>query len=349
MTGWDAGDLPLYQETLFRFFHGKRLFFTGGTGFFGQWLVRTLLEMIRCFGLRLAMTLLTRSPERLRGALPDIAGHPDVTVLAGDVRSFAFPEGTFSCVIHAAAEASAALNREAPLAMYDTIVTGTRRVLEFCRQAGTKRMLFVSSGAVYGKQPATVPHVPETYAGSPDPLAPGNAYAEGKRAGEFLCAAFAAANDLEIPIARPFAFLGPGLPLERHFAAGNFLADALAGRPLAVNGDGTPYRSYMYPTDLTAWLLTILAKGQSGRAYNVGSDEAVTIGELARQIAGQAGGLSVVIAKKPDPDRPPERYVPCVDRARDELGLCRHVGLSEAISRTLTVLRGQMDSAVCRS
>jgi len=153
-------------------------------------------------------------------------------------------------------------------------------VLEFCRQAGTKRMLFVSSGAVYGKQPATVPHVPETYAGSPDPLAPGNAYAEGKRAGEFLCAAFAAANDLEIPIARPFAFLGPGLPLERHFAAGNFLADALAGRPLAVNGDGTPYRSYMYPTDLTAWLLTILAKGQSGRAYNVGSDEAVTIGEL---------------------------------------------------------------------
>jgi len=340
MTRWDAGDLALYQETLFPFFHGKRLFFTGGTGFFGQWLVRTLLDMVRCFGLRLAVTLLTRSPERLRAALPDIAGHPDVTLLAGDVRSFAFPEGTFPCVIHAAAEASAALNREAPLVMYDTIVLGTRRVLEFCRQAGTQRMLFVSSGAVYGKQPATVPHVPETYAGSPDHLAPGNAYAEGKRAAEFLCATFAAANDLEIPIARPFAFLGPGLPLDSHFAAGNFLADALAGRPIAVNGDGTPYRSYMYPTDLTAWLLTILAKGQSGRAYNVGSDEAVSIGELAQRIAAVAGGLPVHIARPPDPARPPTRYVPAVDRAREELGLSLHVDVLEAITRTLKALRG---------
>lgn len=341
MTGWAAADEPLFAETLAPFFDGTRLFVTGGTGFFGQWLVRTLLAMARRFDVRLAVTMLTRSPERLRQVLPDIAGDPAVTVWPGDVRSFAFPEGAFPWVIHAAATASAALNATAPLEMFDTIVRGTRRVLDLCRRAGTRRLLFVSSGAVYGTQPPELSHIPEDYPGGPDPLAPGNAYGEGKRAAEFLCATAAAAEGLAIPIARPFAFLGPGLPLDRHFAAGNFLADALAGRAVAVRGDGTPYRSYMYPTDLVAWLLTILAKGQSGRAYNVGSDEAVTIGDLARRMAITAGGLPVTIARTPDADTPAARYVPSVDRARRELGLSLHVGLSEAITRTLTALQGR--------
>jgi nucleoside-diphosphate-sugar epimerase len=94
--------------------------------------------------------------------------------------------------------------------------------------------------------------------------------------------------------------------------------------------------------------LAILARGESCRAYNVGSDEAVTIGELALRIGAAAGGLPVTIARLPDPGRPPARYVPAIDRAREELGLSLHVGLSEAISRTLTSLRGQMDTAVCR-
>lgn len=348
MTGWEPGDEPLFAETLAPFLDGKRLLVTGGTGFFGQWLLRTLFAMIRRFDLRLAITLLTRSPARLYRELPDIVGHPAVSIWAGDVRSFAFPDGPFPCVIHAAATASAELNTTAPLEMFDTIVAGTRRVLELCRQAGTRRMLFVSSGVVYGRQPSEIPHISEDNTGGPDPLAPGNAYGEGKRAAEFLCAACAGADGLEIPVARPFAFLGPGLPLHRHFAAGNFLADALAGRPIAVTGDGTPYRSYMYPTDLIAWLLAILARGESCRAYNVGSDEAVTIGELALRIGAAAGGLPVTIAHLPDPGRPPARYVPAIDRAREELGLSLHVGLSEAISRTLTSLRGQMDTAVCR-
>jgi len=341
MMGWDVADEVLFAKTLVPFLTGRRLFVTGGTGFFGQWLVRTLLAMARRFDMQLAVTLLTRSPEGVRQRLPDIAAHPAVTLWPGDVRSFDFPDGPFAYVVHAAATASAALNASAPLAMYDTIVQGTRRVLEFCRRAGTRRMLFVSSGAVYGKQPSDLSRIPEDYPGSPDPLASGNAYGEGKRAAEFLCATVAGAGGLEIPIARPFAFLGPGLPLGRHFAAGNFLADALAGRPIAILGDGTPYRSYMYPSDLVAWLLAILAQGRSGRAYNVGSDEAITIADLAHRIATAAGGVPVTVAQTPDPDRPAARYVPAIDRARQELGLSLHIGLSEAIARTLKVLQDQ--------
>ena len=340
-TGFDADELALSVRTLAPFFDGKRLLLTGGTGFFGTWLVRTLLAMIDRLAVRASLTLLTRAPERVRRELPDIAGHPAVTLLGGDVRSFAFPDGPFDCVIHGATPASAALTAGNPLEMFDIIVSGTRHVMDFCRQAGVGRMLFVSSGAVYGPQPPTCAHITEDFPGAPDPLDPGSAYGEGKRAAEWLCAAWAEKGDLKIPVARPFAFLGPGLPLDRHFAAGNFLADAVAGRPIEGKGDGTPYRSYMYPMDLAAWLLTILVKGQSGRAYNVGSDEAVTIAALARRIEDAAGGLPVRFAQTPDPRKPASRYVPCVDRARNELGLTVRVGLTEAISRTLSALGGR--------
>jgi len=339
MTGWETDVRPL--EGLASVLGGGRLLMTGGTGFFGQWLARALLTMVDRLGLDLSLVVLARSPERVRRELPDIAGHAAVTLWGGDVRDFAAPPGPFAWAIHGAATASAALTAADPLEMFGTIVAGTKHVLTVCRTLGVGRMLFISSGAVYGPQPPACSHLPEDYGGAPDPLDPGSAYGQGKRAAEWLCAVAQASGGPEIPIARPFAFLGPGLPLTRHFAAGNFLADALAGRPITVTGDGSPYRSYMYPTDLAVWLLTILAKGRSGRAYNVGSDQGVTIADLARHIGAAAGGLPVVIAGTPDPGKPASRYVPDIDRARLELGLTVRVGLNDAITRTLAALRGR--------
>ena len=73
-------------------------------------------------------------------------------------------------------------------AMFDTIVDGTRRTLDFARRTGARRFLLTSSGAVYGRQPAELTHVPEEYAGAPDPTDAGHVYGEGKRAAEMLCA-----------------------------------------------------------------------------------------------------------------------------------------------------------------
>jgi len=218
--------------------------------------------------------------------------------------------------------------------MFDTIVTGTRRTLDFATANSVRKFLFVSSGAVYGTQPPQVAHVSESFSGGPDPLDPASAYAEGKRSAELLCA-LAASSHLEIKIARCFAFVGPYMQLDAHFAIGNFIYDRLRHRPLRVQGDGTAVRSYLYAADLMVWLWTILFQGQSLRAYNVGSENALNIATLARAVVDALPpAVDVNIASTATPGAPVHRYVPCTARARGELGLRAEVTLREAIGRT---------------
>jgi dTDP-glucose 4,6-dehydratase len=151
-----------------------------------------------------------------------------------------------------------------------------------------------------------------------------------------LCS-LAATNELEIKIARCFAFVGPHLPLDAHFAVGNFLADALAERPIAIAGDGTSVRSYLYSTDLAIWLWTLLFQAPSLRAYNVGSDQGVSIKELADAVAAtRQPALEVSVAGSPQPGQIAARYVPSTVRAGAELGLRQTVPLQEALRRTLS-------------
>ncbi len=330
----DLVEIFTATETLWEQLRGKRIFLTGGTGFFGLWLLESLLHADRALSLGVRIQLLTRHPERFAARFPALASDSALSVLAGDVRSFPFPAGEFPFVIHAATEASAWLAANQPHEMLSTIVEGTDRVLRFAEQAGTQKMLVTSSGAVYGVQPAEMDRVSESFCGAPDPLAPGNVYGVGKRFAEHLCAL--ASSTVEVKIARCFAFVGPHLPLDTHFAIGNFLGDLLAGRPIAIAGDGTSVRSYLYASDLMIWLWTILFRAAPLRAYNVGSEEAVTIEQLARRITGMATpALGVTLGSEPVAGRPPARYVPSTERARVELGLRQSVDLEEGIRRTL--------------
>lgn len=316
---------------------------TGATGFFGIWLLGSLLHATGARGAAVRATVLTRRPDAVRAAFPALFAHPAVTLVEGDVRRPPPLDGC-TAVVHGAAptvvEPTAAARRD----MASTIVEGTRAVLARAEAAGAGRLLVVSSGAVYGTRTRNDPFCAET-----DPPAlpddPGKAaYAAAKLEAEALAAGAAAAGRIQTVIARCFAFVGPGLPLHQHFAVGNFVADALAGRAVAVRGDGRAVRSYMYGSDLAVWLWTLLSRGAAGRAYNVGSDEPVTIAALAHEVARLAGSAGGVVVAEPPSDRPDEDwYVPLTARAHDELGLQLSVTRTDAIARTLAWHRRQAD------
>lgn len=312
---------------------GARIFLTGGTGFFGRWLLATLIRAERQHSLGLRITVLTRSPRAFASLYPGLALASIVETVEGDVSAFRAPAGPYSHVIHAATDTSQAADQD-PMVLARSIVDGTRAVLDFVRECGCPDMLYVSSGAVYGDQ-GDIEVVPETFRGGPDPLDRRSIYGNAKRLAEQFCAVAAVETDLRVRIARCFAFVGPGLPLDGHFAIGNFIADALAGRPICIKGDGTPLRSYLYAADLAAWLMRILTDGESGRAYNVGSDEPISIADLAARILRALGSsVPIEIANAASPSAHRSRYVPSISRARAELGLDVWTSLDDAIRGT---------------
>ena len=313
---------------------GARFFITGGTGFIGTWLLESFVWLNDHLDLDMSAVVLTRNAETFSRKVPHLAHHPSIKLLQGDIRTFTCPEKEFSFVIHGATDASAKLNAEDPILMFDTIVEGTRRALDIAVQSGAKKFLFLSSGAVYGDQPAHISHSSESDTIGPNCSDAAAAYAEGKRAAEMLCTLYAKQHGIETKLARCFAFVGPYLPLDNHFAIGNFIRDAMAKNTIIISGDGTPYRSYLYAADLTLWLWTVLLCGQTAHPYNIGSSRALSIAELATLANTTLGGGGIHITQQPQPGAVPKRYVPSVKRAETELGLTQTITLEQAIIKT---------------
>jgi nucleoside-diphosphate-sugar epimerase len=269
--------------------------------------------------------VLTRDATAFRRRHGRLAAAPMLDWHEGDVADFALPAGAFDLVVHAALPASTHAQDAANLVR--TAAAGLQRVCAFAQQARVRRLLHVSSGAVYGAAGAPRPLHEATPWSEPAP----NAYTEAKRAAERICA-----GDLpfEVVIARLFAFAGPYLEASGGSAAAQFTAAAAAGRRIVVQGTGEAIRSFQYPSDMARWLLTMLVVGRRGAAYNVGSDEAVSILDLARRAAAAAGTDYEVLGQSA-PGLAGSYYVPDLALARDELGLANTVGLAQALRRTL--------------
>jgi dTDP-glucose 4,6-dehydratase len=301
---------------------GARIFLTGGTGFLGRWLVATWARAQAHGLLRGQLTVLTRRPPAEPAGVPGLVYH------AGDQDRFDLPEGAWDFVLHGAVEPGP------PTVAMTRNLRGFQRVLDLARAGAAGRFLLLSSGAVYGVQPPDLERVPETCTGAPDPMDPRQAYGEMKRAAELLGCAAAAEGGPAFVSARGFAFLGPGLPLDLTYAAGNFIRDALGEGPIVIQGDGRPFRSYLYAGDAAAWIWSMLVRGVSGRAYNLGCPDPVSILDLARTVRDQlCPGREVQVLGQAGSGLPP-RYVPDTARAEGELGLRSTVALSEAIRRT---------------
>jgi dTDP-glucose 4,6-dehydratase len=328
----DLDHILAHTQGLWEELHGGRLFVTGGTGFFGRWMVESFLEANDQLGLGAEAVLLTRNPQGFVDVAPHVVGHRAVTLQAGDVRTFDYPTVDFTHVLHLATETGLG---SSAAASFRTAVEGTERVLAFATSRGVRKLLLTSSGAIYGPQPPDLDRIPEEYVGAPPPENASAGYGHGKRAAEFLCAAAASETGLETKIARCFAFVGPLLPLGGNFAIGNFIRDALYRDRIEVTGDGTPHRSYLYAADLAVWLWTILFRGESGRPYNVGSEEDLSISDLAHLVARVVRpGIPVNMAQAAASGALPTRYVPSTTRAARELDVHNRFDLDDAVLRT---------------
>lgn len=341
----DLAHVLAHTGELWRGARGARFFVTGGTGFFGTWLLESFARANDTWQLGMRATVLSRDPAAFARKAPHLASRDDLDFVAGDMRSFAFPAGEFRFVIHAASETSIAATGADPASICEAIIEGTHRVLDFAAQAGVRKFLLTSSGAVYGVQQPDQTHVSEDSASRPV-----TGYGQGKLAAEGLTLERAQAAGFECKIARCFAFVGPHLPLDSHFAIGNFMRDALRGGPMRVEGDGTPRRSYLYAADLAVWLWTLLFVASAGRTYNVGSASEVSIADVARAVASASGyGVPVEILTAPQAGAPVTRYIPAIDRAAQELGLRVRIPLDEAIRRTMAWLLTSPPRNPCES
>jgi len=141
-------------------------------------------------------------------------------------------------------------------------------------------------------------------------------------------------------IARCFAFVGRDLPLDVHFAIGNFIQDALSRDAIVVGGDGSPIRSYMDQRDLARWLLVMLAEAPGGEAFNVGSDQGLTIGEIAHLVRDLLAPRKQVkiLGSQQDPSFR-SVYVPSIEKAQQKLAISLGYSLSESIIDTAVYAR----------
>jgi len=314
------------------------IFLAGGTGFVGRSLLRYFLSNPDCNCL--TITVLSRNPDIFISNHPEFSLDSRLRFLKGDILDVAsLPNESFDFCIHAAAETSQT-HRTNLMGWFDEIVCGTRNILDWARANLIQRTLFLSSGAVYGDQRNVCHGVLESQNTIPDPLKATSLYGIAKRAAEHLCILYYQQFQLPVVIARLFTFVGPDLARNSHYAIGNLIGDALDAEAIAVSGDGTPLRTYLEQSDLAHWLWILLKEGMAGEAYNVGSNEVVSIAQLAYLIRDLlAPNKTVYLLGKPQLSGGGQVYVPDITKALDLHGLRVTIPLAEAIQKTALAYR----------
>jgi nucleoside-diphosphate-sugar epimerase len=309
---------------------GAKIFISGGTGFLGSWVVDLLHHLSSSYGVDLSVTLLTRRPARLRAVHPNWFASQAITCLEGDIRTVTFPLEDYKYLLHGAAETSVdAATR--PLELLDSIVFGGRRILDFATAASVRRVLFLSSGAAVHPNQSTKAPVQESILTAPPITDLGSVYANSKRFTEHMYLTYGHSCNADIIIARGFAFVGPGMPLDAHFAIGNFIRDAINGIGPRLRSDGRSVRSYLFSLDAAVWQLVLLTRGQSNSIYNLGSDYSVNLRTLAKTVSRVlAAPPPTILSSRTAPDF----YVPDITRARLELGLAPWTSLDDSIRLT---------------
>ena len=301
---------------------------TGGSGFFGKSMLSWLKH--QQLGIK-KLLILSRNPYNLDAFFSLKDFDFELEYISHNILEPIKYDDHIDYIIHAVSESSKQLALTSPLDLYELIVKGTKNILNFAVSKKTKQLLFISSGSVYGELDYSSSGVTELSPCCVNSLNSFQAYSVAKVQAENLCSIFKFQYGLTFSAARCFAFVGPFLPRDAHFAIGNFINQAINREDIIIRGDGTAVRSYLYADDLAEWLWTILMNGLNGSVYNIGSDYPVSILDLAKRVQSLIGSGSEIIVMNETKDEKRNFYVPNVDKIKTELGVKQQISLDVAI------------------
>lgn len=309
------------------------LLLIGGTGFFGKSILNSYRRGLLNSWEIDNICVFSRNATNLKLLFPELIDDSIKLVNGNIATCHEIPVADY--IIHAAASTDAANYLARPDVEKKNIQAGTYNYCDLAKKFHShSRIVYCSSGAVYGQQPAGLEFLSEKFGfGDVNEMPPFKRdYAAAKRDAEHAIYTLGSEGSF-VSIARCFAFVGRYLPRDQHFAIGNFINDGLMGKPIHVKANFPVYRSYMYSDDLVDWLMTICEKSNlSCPIYNVGSDEALSIGELAELIASR---FSVEVHKSEITQQKVDRYTPSIEKAKKDLGLALTYDLKSALDKTI--------------
>ncbi len=312
-----------------------RALVTGGAGFIGSHIAHRLVESGH------EVVVLDNFFSGSRANLAAIANR--IRLVEGDIRHLAtVEECAAGCevVFHEAAIVSVPFSVERPQESHDVNIQGTLNVLQAARKAGTRRLVFASSAAIYGEEPT----LPKVEAMRPEPMSP---YGVEKVAGEHYLATWSKLFAVETVALRYFNVFGPRQDPRSAYSGviSIFVDRILGGRPIAFFGDGSQCRDFVYVDNVVdANLLAATREGISGRVYNVACGRRTTLVELATLIE-RAAGCSVERSFAEARAGDIRESVADITRARAELDYAPVVDVEEGLKRLVRYVRGSASSS----
>jgi len=324
----------------FRKLDGARVLITGGTGFVGKWLIEAAKIAGSVSSSTVEILVPTRNLDSVHARQTNAIGFHNLRLVHGDLLTDRLQFGSIDMIIHAATPASAQLNESNPAEMTRINIEAMHSALQI--SANKAPFLFTSSGAVYGSQPQSVSNIPEDQREPYSAL--NNAYGASKKVAESMCLDAANIGKCSPIIARLFTFSGEYLPLDTHFAIGNFVRNALRREPIRINSDGKSRRSYLHGSDMATWLWVALAKRSIANPIHVGSEKSVSILELAHAVAEVSARVldyrpEIIVALPDSSLKNFHQYVPATRKTRALLEVDEWTSLKAGIEQMLVATK----------
>lgn len=282
--------------------HDCSILITGAGGLICSALVDFLLQLNITQEARLQVFAGMRSEEKFIHRFSHFSERDDLHFFAYDALQPISGETKFDYIVHGASNAHPAAYVEQPVETMLSNFSGMKNLLDYAQRKGSRRMLYISSGEVYGRKDTPEPYREDDF-GFVDVLNPRACYPSAKRATETLCSAYRKEYGIDFVIARPGHVYGPTCTENDTRASSQFARDVIAGKDIVMKSAGTQMRSYCYVIDCVTALLTILLRGEAGNAYNISNPDSVVSIRAVAEAFASAGGREVVFENASDVEK----------------------------------------------